>query len=98
MDTFHAHVSTRSADCDGIYDRDYVMRPEGEQDRYGFRIGVLGHVVSFHATASLDMRENRFTYHEATEEGFRAAEVEFCDRDCSDKERYRDHSAEAAGY
>lgn len=111
----HAHVSTASADCDGPLYRDYVTALNNDERKmhedangvndfhdFAFKERVLGNHVSFSPLVKVEVEvtENGFTMHEVTEEGYRSAEVTWCeDEDCDPHAAsQRDVFAEAAGY
>lgn len=100
----HAHVSTSSADCDGTYSggQVYEMTLQERCDMFGdfaFRERVLGSVVNLHGHGRMDVTPDGIEWREQTEEGYRAAEVRWCEDDCPEERSWqRDHRAEAAGY
>jgi hypothetical protein len=113
-ENLHAHVATASADCDGPMYHDYVTVPndaeiaehEAAQGVNDFSdIHFMNRVFTNHVspyavrqlTAKLD--DDGFTWHEDTEEGYRAGEVRWCRDDC-DESLYsqRDVYAEMMGY
>lgn len=113
--SLHAHVSTSSRDCDGGHGQDYIttlndeeraehVRANGINDFHDlhFKNRVLGNHVSFSPLAKVEVEvtEHGFTMSEATEEGYRSAEVTWCeDTDCdSDAGGQYDQFAEAMGY
>lgn len=103
----HAHVGTESRDCDGRYTGIYVEMPNDDErcdllgDLY-FKQRVLDDIVSLHGDGTLKVSPTGLDWYEQTDEGYRSAEVLWCaDDTCSDirpRHRYRDHTAEAAGY
>lgn len=111
----HAHVSTASADCDGPLYRDYVTGLNHdemtEHDETGgindfhdlhFKERVLGNHVSFYTEFGVEVRIHKdgFSIREQTDEGYRSADVQWCeDPDC-DPNAYsqRDVYAEMMGY
>ena len=111
--TLHAHVSTASRDCDGLYTREYVMVfNEDERAESGkayndfsdihFMNRVMCQVASPYA-CELGMRvtvdDDGIEVHENTDEGYRKASVRWCRDECdTDDHSFRDHTAEAAGY
>lgn len=111
----HAHVSTASADCDGPMYRDYVTalndderamheQANGVNDFHDltFKERVLGNHVSFHSEFGVTVKvgEDGFTMSEQTDEGYRSAEVRWCeDEDCDpNAASQRDVFAEMMGY
>lgn len=111
----HAHVSTASADCDGPLYRDYVTelndveiaeheRANGINDFHDlhFKERVLASHVSFSPVdnAIVTVAEWGFSTHEPTEEGYRSAEVRWCEDESCDPRAYsqRDVYAEMMGY
>lgn len=101
---WHAHVTTSSRDCDGDYSGGHVdeMTLEERCDQFGdlhFRERVAMNVVSLHGEGTLTVSSTGVHWHEQTEEGYRAADVRWCEEDCPDERSWqRDHSAERAGY
>jgi hypothetical protein len=67
-----------------------------------FKERVLGNHVSFHADGphTVEITRDGFKMSEATDEGYRSADVTWCeDPDCDPDDRtHRDVFAEAAGY
>jgi hypothetical protein len=113
--TLHAHVATASADCDGPLYRDYVTSlndseramheaAQGVNDFHDleFKSRVLSNHVSFHSEGgvSVNVSEHGFTMSESTDEGYRSAEVRWCeDEDCDPHAAsQRDVFAEQMGY
>jgi len=100
----HAHVSTSSRDCDGDYSGGHVdeMTLEERCDQFHdlhFKERVMGNVVSLHGEGTLEVSPSGLHWREQTEEGYRAADVEWCERECeAERPWQRDHRAEAAGY
>ncbi len=103
----HAHVMTSSRDCDGRYEHDYVWTPREGKD---FRVLWTEHAAS---EASITWNfQNRTTRtvdadgypvlesYFVTDEGYRSEYIRGCDdEDCDPRaRRFRDHTAEAAGY
>jgi hypothetical protein len=103
-DTLHAHVETESRDCDGRYTGGRVeeMTLEERCDAFGdlrFKDRVMAGVVTIHGNGELKVTPFSLEWHEITDEGYRAADVRWCEDECSDTRTWqRDHSAEAAGY
>jgi hypothetical protein len=100
----HAHVSTRSRDCDGTYTGGYVaeMTLEERCDRNGdlhFQQRMIGHAVTLHGYGRLDVTPNGVEWYEDTDEGSHAVDMVWCSDEC-DAERpwQRDHRAEEMGY
>jgi hypothetical protein len=113
--TLHAHVSTAAADCDGPMYRTYVESlndseramhdaANGVNDFHDivFKERVLGNHVSFCPDGSVrvNVRKEGFNMSEATEEGYRSADVRWCeDADCDpNAASQRDVFAEQMGY
>jgi len=111
--TLHAHISTAGSDCDGpVYDGyierlsveeiDEHVKANGVNDFHDlhFKARVLDMMVSFHPQdeATVTITCDGFTYSEDTDEGYRAAEVRWCEDDCSDDRFHRDVFAEQMGY
>lgn len=113
--SLHAHVSTASSDCDGPFYRDYVTtlnadeiaeheRAQGINDFHDlhFKERVLGNHVSFHPffNVKVEVDVHGFVMHEQTDEGYRSAEVRWCeDEDCDpNASSQRDVYAEMMGY
>lgn len=111
----HAHVSTASADCDGPMYRDYVTelnddeiaeheKAQGVNDFHDlhFKERVMGNHVSFHSEFGVTVKVDAegFTMHEQTDEGYRSAEVRWCEDESCDPRAYsqRDVFAEMMGY
>lgn len=73
-----------------------------------FRQRVLSHIVSAYTCVAGTLKvsgcpetglTDALTWNESTEEGYRAADVRFCDDTfCADETSYRDHTAESMGY
>ena len=102
---WHAHVSSNSRDCDGSYSGGHVIEMTLQErcDQFGdlhFKERVLASTVSLIADhGTLEVTEHGLSWHEQTEEGYRASEVVWCEDDCPDERSWqRDHRAEAAGY
>lgn len=105
MTTYHAHVASTSRDCDGQYDNDYVDVQYDDESEYDFEIRMLARLVSVWADkGTLDVRTDSdglpiMEWSQPTEEGYVFIAAAFCRNQCnSDARRYRDHTAEAAGY
>lgn len=113
--SLHAHVFTASSDCDGPMYREYVTglndvelaeheRQNGINDFHDlhFKERVLGNHVSFHSEFGVTVKADSegFTMHEQTDEGYRSAEVRWCeDEDCDpNAASQRDVYAEQMGY
>lgn len=101
----HAHVSTRSRDCDGEYRSGYTATLTSEErcSQFGdmeFKSRMVASTVSVIAEeGTLDVRPGVIAWYERTDEGFRETAVEWCEDDCADGVAWqRDLSAEAAGY
>jgi hypothetical protein len=100
----HAHVSTNSRDCDGDYSGGHVdeMTTQERCDQFGdlhFKERVLGNVVSLHGEGTAEISPSGIHWREQTDEGYRAADVEWCEDECeSERPWQRDHRAEAMGY
>ena len=114
MTTLHAHISTAQSDCDGpTYDSWVVTFNEDERNEhiaatergyndfseYSFKERILGNAVSFHGNGQVNIHPDGFNYFENTDEGYRSAEVRWCEDDCDTNERtHRDVFAEQMGY
>ena len=113
--TLHAHVSTASSDCDGPQYNEWVeslnvtelaqhVAANGVNDFHdlNFKERVLGNHVSFHSEfgVTVAVLDWGFTMHEQTDEGYRQAEVRWCeDEDCDPNAKsHRDVFAEQMGY
>jgi hypothetical protein len=100
----HAHVETSSRDCDGDYSGGHTdeMTTQERCDQFGdlhFKERVLGNVVTLHGEGTLEVSPSGLHWHEQTEEGYRRADVTWCEDECEDERPWqRDHRAEAAGY
>lgn len=111
----HAHVSTASRDCDGpLYDEwvtslndDEIAehdQAQGVNDFHDlhFKERVLGNHVSFHTEFGVTVKVTAegFSMHEQTDEGYRSAEVYWCEDEDCDPNAYshRDIYAEMMGY
>ncbi len=110
----HAHVSTFSRDCDGGHGDEYITRlnadelaeharANGVNDFHdlNFKERVLGNIVSFHPEQDAEVHITRegFRYSEPTDEGFRSAEVTWCEEECeAPRNTVYDEYARAAGY
>lgn len=113
--SLHAHVSTASADCDGPMYREWVEslnddevamheKAQGVNDFHDltFKERVLGNHVSFHSEFGVTVKVDAegFTMSEQTDEGYRSAEVRWCEDEDCDPRAYsqRDVYAEMMGY
>lgn len=102
----HAHVATSARDCDGGHGQDYVsnMNNDERASRFPdleFKARVLSVHVSFHSEFGVTVKvdEDGFYMHEQTDEGYRSAEVRWCEDDCDDTASSQyDQFAELAGY
>lgn len=100
----HAHVETESCDCDGRYTSGHTDVPNTDErtSQFGdilFKERVVCSVMSLHSTGTFQVTPQRVFWNEQTDEGYRHAEITWCDDDgCVGKSWQRDHSAEAAGY
>lgn len=100
----HAHISEQSRDCDGTYSsgRMEVMTHEEQADEFGdlhFQQRILGNVVTLHGQGRLEVTPEGLSWHERTDEGFRAADVRWCTDECANESAWqRDHRAEEMGY
>lgn len=101
----HAHVSTRSQDCDGDYLHENIARMSAiertsEFGELEFKERIMGNVVSLHAEGgTLTVRPESLSWSQPTDEGYINTAVEWCNEDdCSDKPVYRDYRAESMGY
>lgn len=113
MSTLHAHISTRSRDCDGTYLREYVeVFNDDERAESGkayndfseihFMQRVMIQVASPFAVEHgmrVTVDDEGIEVHENTDEGFREATVVWCRADDDEEPTIqRDLAAEAAGY
>lgn len=107
LDTMtHVHVESNSRDCDGAYERESVWTPTGAdsfRDLWTYAaLSNLGRDWEFDATFTRGTTEDGAPFVEywaRTDEGYRRERIEGCADDCDrDARRYRDHTAEAAGY
>ena len=110
IDTESQDCDSRYTNCYIMrVDPDLDQREDYEGDgEIAFRGRVVAHIVSGYTTVygTLKVEGNedtgvteRLTWHESTEEGYRAADVRFCyDEYCVDETLYRDHTAESMGY
>ena len=106
--TLHAHVSTASSDCDGPMYRSYVSEMNDDErcnDQYGdleFKQRILGNHVSFHSEfgVNVEVSAEGFVTHELTDEGYRSADVTWCEDEACDPNAatQRDIFAEQMGY
>ncbi len=102
----HAHVTTRSQDCDGEYRSGYTyfLTSEEQASEFAdieFKERVISSVVSVYATqGTLEITPNRVDWHQITDEGYQSSVAEWCeDETCEGaKAWHRDLSAEAANY
>lgn len=101
----HAHVDTRSADCDGTYDKGYVDIPTtvervSEFGELEFKERVMVSVVSLHAEhATLEITATGLSWSQPTEEGYVNTSVRWCEDEYCDRSSYqRDYRAESMGY
>jgi hypothetical protein len=95
----HAHVDTRSADCDGTYDRTYVLASDPGESGHDFRARVLGMLVDLDEPREVRTTSEGFTWSGPTDEGYVSGEVSWCtDDDASERGTFRDHTAESMGY
>jgi len=113
--SLHAHIATSSSDCDGGHGYDYIVclndeeiaehaRQDGVNDFHDlhFKERVLGGQVSFSplVKVQVEITESGFTTHEVTDEGYRAAEVYWCEDEACDPNSASqyDQFAEMMGY
>jgi hypothetical protein len=111
--TLHAHVDTAAADCDGPMYRTYVESlndseramhdaANGVNDFHDlvFKERVLGNHVSFHGRVTVEVHPHGFNSHEITDEGYRSADVRWCEDESCDPHAasQRDVFAEQMGY
>ena len=111
--TLHAHVESSSADCDGTYSRDWTVffnedekKESADADGVNdfsdihFMERVMMSVASPYAARQMTVKvdDDGIEVSEATEEGYRNAEVRWCHEDCEDSHSFRDHRAESMGY
>lgn len=102
---WHCHVSGSSSDCDGVVDRDYIVKIssiQGITSEYDFKNYMVGSNVSvWNPGCTLTVRtENSVEIWNPNDEGGTSTSLLFCeDADCNPDERsYRDHRAESMGY
>jgi hypothetical protein len=104
MSGLHAHVTTASRDCDGDYSSGYVLEMSTleKDDQFPdltFKDRVMGSIVSLHGHGTLTVTPEGLAWHEQTEEGYRAADVRWCEEGCEGERSWqRDHRAESMGY
>lgn len=103
MNGLHAHVETDARDCDGQYSQGYVLEKttlERADDLgdYSFKTRVLASTVNLASTGVLHVTEESLSRSEQTDEGYRAANVRWCEDECDDERTWRDHTAEREGY
>lgn len=101
----HAHVDTRSADCDGTYDKGYTDVPSTLErcSQFGeleFKERVMCSVVSLSAEhGTLEVTATGIEWRQPTEEGYSNTSVTWCEKEDCDRSSYqRDFRAEAMGY
>ena len=100
----HAHVHIDSRDCDGRYERSYVVTPEDGQDMYAFQGMVMGWYMPLDyrgddTVITVQMSSRGFDFLEPTDEGYRAVDVTWCTGDdVSERGTFRDYTAESMGY
>lgn len=100
----HAHVESRSRDCDGTYDRSYVTVIDDGEGEYDFEGRLLRAVVSvsglggkLEVTRFEEDDTFRLSWSEPTDEGFFNVEATTCRDECDEAATtFRDHTAEAA--
>lgn len=96
----HAHVRHESADCDGRYSRNTVVSA-GDMSVSEFRDFLRG-IYDYEEIEdnTYDAIVIGFYTNEATEEGYRSADIEWdCHLDCeAGVVSRRDHRAESMGY
>lgn len=104
MNGLHAHWTSAARDCDGLYEQGgvYEMTTLEQGDdlaAYSFKTRVLASTVNLAGSGVLNVTEDGLTWSEATDEGYRAANVRWCEDECDDERTWqRDHTAERAGY
>lgn len=104
--TIHAHVVTRSRDCDGDYEKGHtdVLTTTERVSDFGeleFKERVMNSVVSFSAeyTSTLTITSDVMVWEQPTDEGYVHTDVTWCEQDTCDRSSYqRDYRAEAMGY
>lgn len=104
--SLHAHVTSRSRDCDGEYRSGYtyplsIEEQNSDFTEIEFKERVIATVVSvFAVDGTLSVSPNVVNWHETTDEGYRSSCIEWCeDETCeASKSWQRDMSAEKAGY
>ena len=100
----HAHIETESQDCDSRYSQGRVaeMTTEEKGETFSdlvFKDRVITGIISVHGYGTMTVTPEKVTWNESTEEGYRWAEVTWCNDTCSGLASWqRDHAAEAAGY
>jgi hypothetical protein len=93
-----------SRDCDGDYSRGHVyeMTTQEKDDQFGehhFKRRVIGNTISIYGTGTLEVSPDGIHWHEDTDEGYRAADVRWCEDECPTERTWqRDHRAESMGY
>jgi hypothetical protein len=102
----HLHVTTDARDCDGRYEQDYVWVPNDDEtfrDMWSWHVARAAardydHNATFERGVTLDGLPFA-DYAATTEEGYSSEYVTGCDGCCDPRAtRYRDHTAELAGY
>ena len=107
--TYHAHIETASADCDGSYESGYIMISGVDVDDFDFNTRVLAHTAGTHVltgtrgtltVTSFADRTNRYEWNETTEEGYSHREATTCRDECTEDDHtyWRDRRAESMGY
>lgn len=104
--TLHAHVTTNSRDCDGGHGMEYVstMNDTEKGSQFAdldFKARILSNHVSFHSEFGVTVKvdEHGFNMSEQTDEGYRAAQIQWCEDDCDENDNsVYDEYAELAGY
>ena len=100
----HAHVSTRSRDCDGEQSRGHTAELTDEErcDSFGdlsFKNGVIANAITIHGYGTLEVEPEYVDWHEETDEGSRWTNIQWCEEACGEiRPWFRDLEAEKAGY
>jgi|SRR6478609_5162722 len=99
----HAHVCSVSSDCDGRYDREYIDQNMKGLDSYDLLREIFVTIAPTYGeqtvTWTFNDEHERLELSYATEEGGCAYEVYICTNKCDpSKGKFRDHTAEKAGY
>jgi len=102
MTELHAHVSIQSRDCDGLYDRSFVLHSEVDgivEPADEFKSAIAGLYLPSDSKGWQENHDWGFEWSEPTDEGFSAGELRWCtDDDADEPNTFRDHTAESMGY